>query len=81
MQTLITKKLHIDTHISSAAARLTASRLDEDRDTRRIVRVTNDIYKIGSNGDEDALAKCSAKYEEMKTNLVASASRSTTISD
>jgi hypothetical protein len=48
---------------------------------RRIVRVTNDIYKIGSNGNADALVKCSAKYEEMKADLAASASRSTAISD
>jgi hypothetical protein len=32
--------------MSFAAARLTASRLDEDRDTRRLSRVTNDIYDL-----------------------------------
>jgi hypothetical protein len=81
MKTLITMKLHIDSQITATTARLTAARKDEDRYAKRIERVTSEIYKIGSNGDPDTFAKCSARYKELKGDLADFASRSTAITN
>ena len=69
METLTTTKARIESQIMSTAARLAAVREDEDRLAKRISRVNDEIYSLGSNGDPTALKNCSVILETSEADL------------
>jgi hypothetical protein len=81
METLMTTKSHIESQIMATAARLTAARHDEDRLAKRITRVSDQIYKLGANGDPTILAECSARLKTSEADLAKFVSRSKAIAD